>query len=75
MPILERGTGLDRSYYRLPVLLVDDFAVLTPHVVRQVKEIRRIRVRVSVIRRIRVRVRAREIRRFRDWKIRRILLI
>lgn len=35
MPVLERGTGLDRSLYRLPALLVDDFADLTPYLVRQ----------------------------------------
>ena len=35
MPVLERGTGLDRSLYKLPVLLVDDFADITPELVRQ----------------------------------------
>ena len=35
MPVLEKGTGLDRTLYRLPALLVDDFADLTPHIVRQ----------------------------------------
>ena len=36
MPVIERGTGLDRSYYKLPVLLVDDFAMITPAMIRQV---------------------------------------
>ena len=35
MPVLERGVGLDRTLYRLPALLVDDFADLTPHIIRQ----------------------------------------
>lgn len=35
MPVLERGVGLDRTLYRLPVLLVDDFADLTPDLLRQ----------------------------------------
>ena len=35
MPILERGAGLDRSLYKLPALLLDDYAYLTPEVVRQ----------------------------------------
>ena len=35
MPVMERGTGLDRSLYKLPVLLVDDFADVTPELVRQ----------------------------------------
>ena len=34
MPIIERGVGLDRSTYKLPVLLVDDFAYVTPELVR-----------------------------------------
>ena len=37
MPVLERGTGLDRSFYRLPILLVDDFAQLNPGLIRQVQ--------------------------------------
>ena len=32
---MERGVGFDRSFHRLPVLLVDDFAVITPSLVRQ----------------------------------------
>ncbi len=35
MPIIERGTGLDRALYKLPVLMVDDFADVTPELVRQ----------------------------------------
>jgi len=35
MPVLERSMGLDRSWYRLPVLQLDDFADVTPAVVRQ----------------------------------------
>jgi hypothetical protein len=35
MPVLERGIGFDRTLYRLPALLVDDFADLTPELVRQ----------------------------------------
>ena len=35
MPVLERGVGLDRTLYRLPALLVDDFADVTPDLVRQ----------------------------------------
>ena len=35
MPILERGVGFDRSLFRLPALLVDDFADLTPDLVKQ----------------------------------------
>lgn len=35
MPVLERGIGLDRTLYRLPALLVDDFADLTEDLVRQ----------------------------------------
>jgi hypothetical protein len=38
MPVLERSVGLDRSYHRLPVLFVDDFAVITPQLLRQVRE-------------------------------------
>lgn len=37
MPVLERGTGLDRSFHKLPVLLVDDFAMITPDLLRQVR--------------------------------------
>lgn len=29
MPVLERGFGLERTLYRLPVLFVDDYALLT----------------------------------------------
>jgi len=35
MPVLERGVGLDRTLYRLPALLVDDFADVTPALIRQ----------------------------------------
>jgi hypothetical protein len=35
MPILERGVGLDRTFHNLPVLFVDDFAMLTPSLVKQ----------------------------------------
>jgi len=35
MPVLERGMGLDRTVYRLPALLVDDFAEITPFIIRQ----------------------------------------
>ena len=35
IPIIERGTGLDRALYKLPVLMVDDFADVTPELVRQ----------------------------------------
>ena len=36
MPVLERGIGLDRSWYKLPVLQLDDFADVTPQLLRQV---------------------------------------
>ena len=35
MPVVERSTGLDRSFYKLPVLMVDDFVVLTPFMIKQ----------------------------------------
>ena len=35
MPVLERGTGMDRTFYKLPVLLVDDFSILTPILIKQ----------------------------------------
>ena len=35
IPITERSTGMDRSLYRLPVLMVDDFSVLTPFMIKQ----------------------------------------
>ena len=35
MPVMEKRTGLDRSLYRLPALLLDDFADVTPTVIRQ----------------------------------------
>jgi hypothetical protein len=35
MPVLERSIGLDRSWHKLPVLQLDDFAVVTPEVIRQ----------------------------------------
>lgn len=34
MPILERGVGLDRTLYKLPALLVDDYSEVTPLMVR-----------------------------------------
>ena len=39
MPVFERAVGLDRSYHRLPVLLLDDFAQLTPQLLRQVRRV------------------------------------
>ncbi len=33
MPIIERGVGLDRTVYKLPALVVDDFAYVTPDLV------------------------------------------
>jgi len=35
MAVIERGIGFDRSLYRLPALLVDDFADLTLHMIQQ----------------------------------------
>jgi hypothetical protein len=35
MPIIEKGVGFDRLMYKLPVLLVEDFADVTPNMVRQ----------------------------------------
>ena len=35
---MERATGLDRSFYRLPVLMLDDFSQVTPELIRQVRE-------------------------------------
>ena len=35
MPVVERGMGMDRTFYRLPVLMLDDYADLTPALVRQ----------------------------------------
>lgn len=35
MPVVERGMGMDRTLYRLPVLLLDDYDELTPALVRQ----------------------------------------
>lgn len=35
MPVLERGVGFDRTLYKLPALLVDDFADLTSEMVKQ----------------------------------------
>lgn len=34
IPVLEKGVGLDRTLWRLPALLVDDFALLTPALLR-----------------------------------------
>jgi hypothetical protein len=33
MPVLERGCGMDRTFWKLPVLAVDDFASVTPALV------------------------------------------
>jgi hypothetical protein len=35
MPILEKGVGFDRLLHKLPALLVEDFAEVTPEIVRQ----------------------------------------
>lgn len=35
LPVLERGFGMDRTFYKLPVLLLDDFADLTGPLLRQ----------------------------------------
>ena len=35
MAVLERATGLDRTLYRLPALLLEDFAAITPAIIRQ----------------------------------------
>lgn len=35
MPILEKGVGFDRLLHKLPALLVEDFADLTPKMIRQ----------------------------------------
>lgn len=35
MAVVERGMGMDRSLYKLPVLLLDDFAALTGSILRQ----------------------------------------
>eukprot|EP01035_Chromulina_nebulosa_P022397 gene22397-29001_t len=35
MPVIERGVGLDRTVYKLPVLLVDDFYDINPEMLRQ----------------------------------------
>ena len=32
--IAERGAGMDRTFWRLPVLLVDDFSQVTPELLR-----------------------------------------
>ena len=33
MPVIEKGCGMDRTFWKLPVLLVDDFASVTPALV------------------------------------------
>ena len=33
MPVIERGCGMDRTFWKLPVALVDDFADVTPELV------------------------------------------
>lgn len=35
MPVMEKGMGLDRTVYKLPVLLVEDFAEITESLLRQ----------------------------------------
>lgn len=35
VPVFEKGTGLDRSLYKLPALLLEDFAQASPEVIRQ----------------------------------------
>jgi hypothetical protein len=35
MPVVERGLGLDRTFYRLPVLLLDDFYEISTFIVKQ----------------------------------------
>lgn len=35
MPVMEKGMGLDRTVYKLPVLLVEDFAAITEGMLRQ----------------------------------------
>ena len=35
MPVMEKGLGLDRTVYKLPVLLVEDFADVTENILRQ----------------------------------------
>ena len=59
MPVLERATGLDRSLYRLPVLMLDDFSQITPELIRQVRK--HYATRKGLIEREREREREREI--------------
>ena len=33
MPVLEKGCGMDRTFWKLPVLLVDDFAYVNPEII------------------------------------------
>lgn len=35
IPVIERGIGFDRTLWRLPALIVDDFADVTPSLLRQ----------------------------------------
>ena len=35
IPVIERGIGFDRTLWRLPALLVDDFADISPQLLRQ----------------------------------------
>lgn len=35
IPVIERGIGFDRTLWRLPALIVDDFADITPELLRQ----------------------------------------
>lgn len=35
MPVLERGMGMDRTFYKLPILLVDDYSEITEAMIRQ----------------------------------------
>lgn len=35
IPIIEKSVGLDKTLYKLPALLVDDFAIVTPALIRR----------------------------------------
>jgi hypothetical protein len=35
MPVVERGMGMDRTFHKLPVLLVDDYYEVTEFMLRQ----------------------------------------
>ena len=34
MPVVEKGCGMDKTFWKLPVLVVDDFAFVTPELVQ-----------------------------------------